>query len=155
MAAMVPDPTSAFAARELGVMAAEWHRRGLTLTPRGEVRGRLPGGRDCLTPWLLDRYSFGTGFWLTLLNKLDSSAREMLPSLGLAGLSAGLVAYLDRGKGMTTGCHSRSRLGSRRVLLRGFLDNVASGEGALQREVEAPNGDHAAVGDKYGGRSGR
>jgi hypothetical protein len=128
LAAVAPDPTSAFAARELGVMAAEWHRRGLSLAPRGAA-GKLSSGRDrshrtsdeiaSLYGYSV-AYGIGTGLWLASLNEPDSAAGLILPSLALAGGSAGLVAYLDRGKGMGYGVPQSIQAG----LTLGFLQGV-------------------------------
>lgn len=45
LAAVAPEPTGAFAARELGVMAAEWHRRGLQLASGEALRRGASGDR--------------------------------------------------------------------------------------------------------------
>ena len=132
LAAVAPDPTSAFAARELGVMAAEWHRRGLLLVPPelvGASRRTSASGRDrsrrtsdeisSLYGYSV-AYGIGTGLWLASLKKPDSEAGVILPSLALAGGSAGLVAYLDRGKGMGYGVPQSIQAG----LTLGFLQGV-------------------------------
>jgi hypothetical protein len=128
LAAVAPDPTSAFAARELGVMAAEWHRRGMVLAPPG-VAAKPPPGRDrsrrtsdeiaSLYGYSV-AYGIGTGLWLASLSEPDSAAGVILPSLALAGGSAGLVAALDRGKGMGYGVPQSIQAG----LTLGFLQGV-------------------------------
>jgi hypothetical protein len=129
LAAVAPEPTGAFAARELGVMAAEWHRRGLQLASGEALRRGASGGRDrsrrtgdeiaSLYGYSVV-YGLGTGLWIASLSEPDSAAGVILPSLGLAGLSAGVVATLDRGKGMSYGVPQSIQAG----LTLGFLQGV-------------------------------
>lgn len=129
LAAVAPEPTGAFAARELGVMAAEWHRRGLQLASGEALRRGASGGRDrsrrtgdeiaSLYGYSVV-YGLGTGLWIASLSEPDSPAGVILPALGLAGLSAGVVATLDRGKGMSYGVPQSIQAG----LTLGFLQGV-------------------------------
>jgi hypothetical protein len=112
LAQVAPQPFMRAMAMEIGWLAHSWNDQGLVLV-------REAGMRDCVS-LARDRnlrtgdelgvlyttavfYGLGTGGALAAFTEPKSPAGAILPALGLAGASAGVVALLDSGRGLGYG----------------------------------------------------
>ncbi len=115
-----PTAEQGWLARELGVLCATWAERGLALRPpaaeealggaatEAHPAGRAAGDRRSTGEIALlytnsVLYGIGTGVWLGILTEPDTAAGAILPTLAVSGLSAGVVAFVDRGEGLRAG----------------------------------------------------
>ncbi len=127
------EPSGALAARELGLMARDWNRRGLHLSSSSASAPRLALATDrsrrtsdeiaTLYGYSI-LYGFGTGGMIAAHSEPDTAAGVILPSLGLAGASVGLVALLDRGPGMAYGVPQSIQSGLTFGLLQGITWSI-------------------------------
>ncbi|MCU0654893.1 MAG: hypothetical protein MUF64_06270 [Polyangiaceae bacterium] len=111
LARQTDDPSQGAVATELGWLARSWTQQGLKLQPPGHaataprVGDRKYRTIDELSVLYTSSvfYGLGTGVWLATVTEPESIAGIVLPSLALAGASAGAVALLDRGEGLRYG----------------------------------------------------
>lgn len=103
LARSAPGPHEQGLALELGRLAREWARRGLTLV-RGKDVGEAYHARavnerttDEIAVLYLNAvlYGVGTGGWLAVQTEPASAAGAILPALALAGVAPAGVALLD------------------------------------------------------------
>lgn len=94
-------------ATELSALAEEWDRRGFVFVRHQDfnessavARARNERTTDEIAVLYLNAlvYGVGTGGWLAAQTEPTSPAGAILPALGLAGASAGLVYVLDAGR---------------------------------------------------------
>lgn len=112
LARTAPDAESRALALELSFLALEWQRTGFTLVRQEELADTTVGAKaknrrttDELAILYTQSvfYGLGTGGWIATLTRPGSLGGIILPSLALAGGSAGVVALLDRGDGLGYG----------------------------------------------------
>ncbi len=117
-----PDDASAARLHALIKLSGEWAERGYTLVLGSEAmesikaRGDRRRTKGEIAGLYVDSvlYGLGTGGWLASLLETDSAAGIILPSLALAGGSAGLLYHIDRtplGYGVARSASTGLRLG--------------------------------------------
>ncbi len=112
LVATAPDDVRRALASQDAKLARAWAKRGLVLMRRADladdsVSARATGRRTTDEIALLYTnavfYGLGTGGWIAELTQPSTAAGNVLPALGLAAGSAGLVALLDSGRGLRYG----------------------------------------------------
>ncbi len=96
----------------LALLCREWDKRGLAFikkTDLGESSASAKASNTRTSDEIVSLYTnavfygIGTGGWVAALAKPDSSAGYILPMLGFAGGSAGIVAAIDSGRPLKYG----------------------------------------------------
>jgi hypothetical protein len=102
------NPTDRALAHDQRALALDWWTRGLTLVKRSAAgEGSHVDLRT--TDELVSLYTsgvfhgIGTGVWVAVLAKPGSTAGNVLPALGFAGLNVAAIVGLDSGGGMKYG----------------------------------------------------
>lgn len=102
------NPTDRALAHDQRALALDWWMRGLTLVKKSAAgEGSQVDVRT--TDELVSLYTsgvfhgIGTGVWVAILAKPESTAGNVLPALGFAGLNVAAVVGLDSGAGMKYG----------------------------------------------------
>jgi hypothetical protein len=129
LAARAPTPIDRARVDELLEAARGWARRDVTLVEQRELAGSdvLARRTDRRTADEIGvlylssiEYGLGTGVWIDVLAEPNSAAGVIMPPLLLAGASAGLVAFIDSGKGLRYGTAQSISTGMSLGFYQGF-----------------------------------
>lgn len=112
LVATAPSPVERAAVLEDERTCEDWARRELVLVRRADLGESSVGAKrsdvrtnDEIAALYTSAvvYGLGTGLWLDVQTESNSPAGVVLPALGFAGASAGVVALLDSGRPLRYG----------------------------------------------------